>query len=104
MRSTKLCKTRLAHDQNKTLKDAYNKTLTVHAKVVGRHEQLQTHLGRDVNVGHILLVAVLVPVLEVLGDLLKNGTTANKLADSLACIHVKCIEGRWGQVNASDQV
>lgn len=68
----------LAHDQNRR---THTSKLTVHAQVVGRHQQFQTHLGRDVDVGHILLVAVLVPVLEVFGDLFKNGSTAETLAD-----------------------
>jgi len=39
-------------------------------KIIRRHEQLQTQLGRDIDVGHIFGVLVLLIVVEVLADLL----------------------------------
>lgn len=49
--------------------------LTVKAEVVGSHEKLEAQLGRNLHVWHILVLAVLVPVVEVLYHLLEDHAT-----------------------------
>jgi hypothetical protein len=39
-------------------------------KIIRRHEQLQTQLGRNIDVRHIFRVLVLLVVIKVLADLL----------------------------------
>lgn len=53
-------------------------------QVVGRHQEFQAQLRRDIHIRHIGLVLVLLVVKEVFADFLENDTTAK--ASTLAVI------------------
>jgi len=49
--------------------------LTVQAKIVCRDEELQAQLDRNLQIGRVWIVLVLVPELEVLNDLFQDHAT-----------------------------
>lgn len=57
------------------------KSLTVQAKIVCRDEELKAQLDGYVQVGDIVFVLVLVPIMEVLDNLLQNRATGGSNAD-----------------------
>ncbi len=54
--------------------------LGIDVEVLGRVQQLQAQLDGDVHVGHVLLVPVTVPVVEVLDYLFEHGSTVGGLS------------------------
>ena len=48
--------------------------LTVKSEIIRRHQELEAQLDGDLHLGHVLLVTVLVPVVEVLGYFLEHHT------------------------------
>ena len=64
-------------------------------QVIGCHQQLQAQLGRNLHVGNVFLVAVLVVVTKVFGHLFQDQTTIQKSSLARMSEGQRGSQGRW---------